>query len=326
VGTPVDPTPEVVQRALRDATNAPGYPATIGSPALQDACVHWLARSLEVQVDKTAILPVIGSKEFIAHLPTLLGLTADNTVAIPEVAYPTYAVGAAVAGCRVVGPTDVADLTWLNSPSNPTGEVLPIETMQAGVERARKSGGVVVSDECYIELGWGARPVSILHPAVTGGQHARVLALHSLSKRSNMAGYRFGFLTGDVDVIAQLRETRKHLGAMVPAPIQAAAIAAFDDDQHVAEQRERYRERREVLLSALEDAGFSHTGGDAGLYLWVTRDEPCWDSVRWFAERGVVVAPGDFYGPAGASHVRVALTASDHDVASAAQRITAPAA
>jgi aspartate/methionine/tyrosine aminotransferase len=203
---------------------------------------------------------------------------------------------------------------------------MTVETMRAAVERARKSGGLIVSDECYIELGWGERPKSILHPAVTGGQHAGVLALHSLSKRSNMAGYRFGFLTGDVDVIAQLRQTRKHLGAMVPAPIQAAAIAAFDDDQHVAEQRERYHKRREILLSAIEDAGFVHTGGDAGLYLWVTRDEPCWDTVRWFAERGVVVAPGDFYGPAGAAHVRVALTASDHDVASAAQRITAPAA
>lgn len=286
----------------------------------------WLARSLDVQVDQTAILPVIGSKEFIAHLPTLLGFSADNTVAIPEVAYPTYAAGAAVAGCRVVGPADGADLIWLNSPSNPTGEVLTAADMQAGVERARESGGLVVSDECYIELGWGERPLSILHPVVTGGRHSRVLALHSLSKRSNMAGYRFGFLTGDVDVIGRLRETRKHLGAMVPAPIQAAAIAALNDDHHVIEQRDRYIRRRGILLDAVRDAGFVHTGGDAGLYLWVTRGEPCWDSVRWFAERGVVVAPGDFYGSAGASHVRVALTASDHDVAAAAQRITAPAA
>lgn len=288
--------------------------------------MRWLERSLDVQVDQTAILPVIGSKEFIAHLPTLLGFTADNTVAIPEVAYPTYAVGAAVAGCRVVGPADAADLIWLNSPSNPTGEVLTVDDMQAGVERARHCGGLLVSDECYIELGWGERPTSILHPAVTGGRHDQVLALHSVSKRSNMAGYRFGFLTGDVDAIGRLRETRKHLGAMVPAPIQAAAIAALDDDQHVVEQRDRYRKRREILLSAVEDAGFVHTGGDAGLYLWVTRGEPCWDSVRWFAERGVVVAPGDFYGSTGASHVRVALTASNQHVSSAAQRITSPAA
>jgi succinyldiaminopimelate transaminase len=288
--------------------------------------VGWLARSLDVHVDPAAILPVIGSKEFIANLPTLLGLSPDNAIAIPEVAYPTYAVGAAVAGCRVVGPTDPADLIWLNSPSNPTGEVSTVEDMQAGVERARESGGLVVSDECYIELGWGERPLSILHPAVTGGRHEHVLALHSLSKRSNMAGYRFGFLTGDADAIGRLRETRKHLGAMVPAPIQAAAIAALNDDQHVIEQRDRYARRRGILLDAVLDAGFVHTGGDAGLYLWVTRGEPCWDSVRWFAERGVVVAPGDFYGSAGASHVRVALTASDHDVAVAAQRITAPAA
>jgi succinyldiaminopimelate transaminase len=325
VGTPVDPTPDVIQRALRESADAPGYPPTIGTPALQDTCVGWLNRSLDVQVTADAILPVIGSKEFIAQLPTLLGFTSDNTVAIPSIAYPTYAVGAAVAGCRVVDSDAGADLTWVNSPSNPTGEVLPPAALREVVARVRRSGGLVVSDECYIELGWGERPTSILHASVVGHDHSQVLALHSLSKRSNMAGYRFGFLTGDSDVIAGLRETRKHLGGMVPAPIQAAAIAAFSDDQHVATQRERYRKRREILLTAVSDAGFVHTGGDAGLYLWVTRDEPCWDSVRWFADRGIVVAPGDFYGAAGASHVRIALTASDHDVSEAARRITAPA-
>lgn len=322
VGTPVDPTPEVVQRALHAASNAPGYPPTIGSPQLQDACVRWLARSLDVHVGTDAILPVIGTKEFIAQLPTLLGLTAQHAVAIPEVAYPTYAVGAAVAGCRVVGPTDAADLTWVNSPSNPTGVVATDDELRAAVQRARRTESLVVSDECYIQLGWGQPPVSILHPSIVGEDHTGVLAVHSLSKRSNMAGYRFGFLTGDPEVITALRGTRKHLGAMVPGPIQAAAIAALDDDDHVVEQRARYRRRRDVLHDALERAGFVHTGGDAGLYLWVTRGEPCWDSVQWFAERGIVVAPGEFYGPAGASHVRVALTASDDHVAEAADRIT----
>jgi len=314
-----------VQRALREAADAPGYPQTIGSSALQEACVGWLQRRLDVSVDTDAILPVIGSKEFIAQLPTLLGFTSSNTVTFPEVAYPTYAVGAAIAGCRIGDAGKSADLMWVNSPSNPTGEVLTVAALRDAVERTRRSGGLVVSDECYIELGWGDAPVSILHSSVTEGNHARVLALHSLSKRSNMAGYRFGFLTGDAAVITELRETRKHLGAMVPAPIQAAAVAALTDDQHVATQRQRYWSRREILLRAVTEAGFVHTGGDAGLYLWITRDEPCWDTVRWFAERGIVVAPGDFYGAAGASHVRVALTASDDDVLEAARRITARA-
>ncbi len=186
---------------------------------------------------------------------------------------------------------------------------------------ARDTGAIVVSDECYIELGWDAEPVSVLHPSVSGGSHVGVLAVHSLSKRSNLAGYRFGFVAGDPALVGDLLAVRKHIGMMVPTPVQMAAIAALGDDEHVAVQRAVYGRRREVLRQALLDAGFRIDHSEAGLYLWATRDEPCWDTVRWCAERGVLVTPGDFYGPAGAEHVRVALTATDAHVAAAAVRL-----
>jgi len=168
-----------------------------------------------------------------------------------------------------------------------------------------------VSDECYVELGWDAEPVSVLHPDVCGDDHARVLAVHSLSKRSNLAGYRFGFAAGDPSLVADLLAVRKHSGMMVPSPVQAAAIAAWNDDEHVAVQREVYRRRRDVLRASLMAAGFRIDHSEAGLYLWATRGEPCWETVAWFADRGILVTPGDFYGPAGALHVRIALTGTD---------------
>jgi succinyldiaminopimelate transaminase len=312
-----------VQNALCAASDAPGYPTTAGTVELRTACADWLSRRHGVQVSSDAILPVIGSKEFIAQLPTLLGLGPNQVVAVPEIAYPTYAVGAAIAGCAVQTEHGNADLTWLNSPSNPTGEVLSVEVMREAVARSRAASGVLVSDECYIELGWDTTPLSVLHPDVVGSDHRGVLALHSLSKRSNMAGYRFGFVTGDPALVGQLLEVRKHVGGMVPLPVQAAAIAAWNDDAHVASQRARYLQRRDALLPALIEAGFRHDGGAAGLYLWVTRGEPCWQTVAWFADRGIMVAPGDFYGSAGREHVRIALTASDEHVNTAVSRITA---
>jgi succinyldiaminopimelate transaminase len=264
----------------------------------------------------------------VAWLPTLLGLGRGSRVLIPELAYPTYAVGATIAGAEAVategltavGPAPV-DLVWLNSPSNPTGRVLPVEHLRKVVAWARERDAVVVSDECYLELGWDVEPVSVLHPSVCDGDHTGLLALHSLSKRSNLAGYRFGLLAGDPQLVAPLLEARKHAGMIVPAPVQAAAVAAFDDDAHVLEQRERYRRRREVLLGAVRSAGFTVTHSEAGLYLWATRDEDCWTTVDWFASRGIVVAPGEFYGPAGAHHVRIALTATDERVTAAAERL-----
>lgn len=328
VGTPVDSTPEVIQRALSAAADSPGYPTTAGTDALRSACARWMQRRLECQVDPRAVMPGIGSKELVASIPRLLGLAAGSRAVIPRIAYPTYAVGVLLADGEPIAtdePESVEDaaLVWLNSPSNPTGAVLSPDRMAQIVAWARQAGAVVLSDECYIELGWEATPRSILHPQVCGGSHDGLLAVHSLSKRSNLAGYRFGFVAGDPRLVDDLLAVRKHAGMMVPGPVQAAAVAALDDDEHVIEQRGRYARRREVLRSALEQAGFRVDASEAGLYLWATRDEPCWETVAWFADRGVLVTPGDFYGPAGDRHVRVALTVSDEGAESLAERITA---
>lgn len=329
VGTPVDPVPDVVRQALADASDSPGYPTVHGTAALRRAAVEWMERRLAVTVvGADAVLPAIGTKELVASLPMLLGLGSASRVMVPELAYPTYDIGAQVVGADVivadatmaVGPGRV-DLVWLNSPSNPTGRVLPVEHLRKVVMWARERGAIVVSDECYIELGWDAQPVSVLHPDVCGESADSVLALHSLSKRSNMAGYRAGFVTGDALLVEALLQARKHLGFMMPAPVQAAMKAALDDDVHVVEQRRRYSTRRQLLVAALREAGFAVEHSEAGLYLWVTRDEPCMETVSWFAQRGVLVAPGDFYGARGARHVRVALTASDERVEAAAARI-----
>ena len=329
VGTPVDPVPATVQAALAAASDSPGYPLTAGTPALRDAISEWAARTLRAAIDPAAVIPTVGSKELVALLPTLLGLGPGDTVVVPEVAYPTYDVGARVAGCEIVvsdsthalGPQRVA-LVWINSPSNPTGRVLPVEHLAKVVAWARERGAIVVSDECYLELGWDAAPVSVLDERVNGGSYDGILAVHSLSKRSNLAGYRAGMLLGDGALIAPILEARKHLGLMVPAPVQAAMVAALGDSTHVAEQRERYARRRDHLLSALLDAGFSVEHSEAGLYLWASRGERCWETVSWLAERGILVAPGEFYGQAGARHVRVALTATDERVAAAVRRLS----
>ena len=328
VGTPVDPTPQLIQDALGAAADAPGYPTVAGRDDLRAACSAWMERSLGVHVHPTAVLPGIGSKELIASIPRMLGLDSRARIVIPRIAYPTYAVGAVLAGCEPIATdepesVDGAALVWLNSPGNPTGSVLPVQRMAEIVAWARANDVIVISDECYIELGWESEPVSILHPSVCGDSHEGVLAVHSLSKRSNLAGYRFGFVAGDQQVVGDLLAVRKHAGMMVPTPVQYAAIAALGDDEHVAEQRERYRGRRDVLRAALTGAGMRIDDSEAGLYLWATRSEPCWDTVAWFADRGIVVTPGDFYGPAGAQHVRVALTATDAQVAEVAARLAA---
>jgi len=331
VGTPVDPTPGVVQEALTAAADAPGYPMTYGTSALRAAVAGWFARRREVPgLDPDGVLPTIGSKEMVAWLPTLLGLGAGDVVVHPEVAYPTYDVGARLAGATPVasdgltslGPQRVR-LVWLNTPSNPTGRVLPTAHLRKVVDWARERGAVVASDECYAELGWSAAapPVSLLHPDVCGGDHRGLLVLYSLSKQSSMAGYRAAFAAGDPALVRDLLEVRKHAGMMVPAPVQAAMVAVLGDDAHVAEQKKRYAVRREQLLPALRGAGFRVDDSDAGLYLWATRDEDCWATVERLAAIGILVAPGSFYGPAGARHVRVALTATDERVVAAVSRL-----
>ncbi len=338
IGTPVDPTPEVVREALRDATDSPGYPQVAGLPETRRACRDWLARRAGVTgLDPEAVLPVIGSKELIASLPTQLGLGPGDLVAYPELAYPTYEVGAALAGARAVatdsltalGP-EVPALLWVNSPSNPTGRVLPVEHLRKMVDWCRHRGTLLVSDECYLECAWDATPVSVLHPDVCGGSTEGLLAVHSLSKRSNLAGYRCGFVAGDPAVVGELLAVRKHLGLMMPGPQQRAMVAALDDDAHVRAQHALYAARRAVLREALQRAGFRIDHSEASLYLWAQRlvggvGEDCWDTLAWLAERGILGAPGSFYGAAGRQHVRVAFTATDERVASAAARLAADA-
>jgi len=371
IGTPVDPVPGVVKDALTAAADSPGYPLTKGTTAVRAAAADWLARRHGVTVDPDDVLPLIGTKELIAWLPTLLGCQAGDRVSFPELAYPTYDIGARLAGAEAVA-TDYPDhagadpgrsgpdrggpgqfgplqsgpvqsgpvqsgpllsgpdqsgfgpirLAWLNSPSNPTGRVLPTARMRELVMWARTAGAVLASDECYIDLGFEAAPVSLMHPDVCGGSHQGLLAVYSLSKRSNMAGYRAGLVCGDPDLIAALLEIRKHAGMAMPAPIQAAMTAALSDDTHAAEQHARYARRREVLRPALEQAGWVVSHSEAGLYLWATHPRyDCWESVGVLSEAGILVSPGEFYGPAGIRHIRVALTATDERIAAAVSRL-----
>ncbi|MEU7643235.1 bifunctional succinyldiaminopimelate transaminase/glutamate-prephenate aminotransferase [Streptomyces huasconensis] len=329
VGTPVDPVPELIQKALIGAADSPGYPTVWGTAELRDAITGWCERRLGARgITHREVLPVVGSKELVAWLPTQLGLGPGDVVAYPRLAYPTYEVGARLARADYVvydEPTDLdptrLKLLWLNSPSNPTGRVLTREELTRTVTWAREHGVLLVSDECYLELGWEADPVSVLHPDVCGGSYEGIVAVHSLSKRSNLAGYRAAFIAGDAAVLGDLLQIRKHGGMMTSAPTQAAVVAALGDDEHVREQRERYAARRAALRDALLKHGFRIEHSEASLYLWATREESCWDTVGHLAERGILVAPGDFYGPAGDRFVRVALTATDERVAAAVERL-----
>jgi succinyldiaminopimelate transaminase len=359
VGTPVDPTPDVVRAALTAAADAHGYPQTWGTPALREAVVAWFARRRGVpDVNPDGVLPTIGSKELVAWLPTLLGAGPGDVVAFPAVAYPTYDIGARLAGASpqpmhsltdlgpvTTGPSmTTPKLLWLNSPSNPTGQVLDHQHLTKVVRWARQHGVIVASDECYAELDWradvmaggtssglptpGAVP-SILDPRVCGGSHEGLLAVYSLSKQSSMAGYRAAFVAGDPALVGRLLEIRKHAGMMVPWPVQQAMLAALTDDTHVAEQRVRYGIRRWHLRTALEHAGYRIDYSDAGLYLWVTRrgvedagaGSRCWTILDEMADLGILVAPGSFYGAAGGRHVRIALTATDERIGAAVQRL-----
>ncbi|HWH25869.1 MAG TPA: succinyldiaminopimelate transaminase [Pseudolysinimonas sp.] len=331
VGSPVDPTPALIREALEAASNAPGYPTAAGSRVLRAAIVDWYDRRHGVTLGEANVMPTVGSKEFIALLPLLLGLHSGDTVVQPTLAYPSYAVGAALVGASVTvsdEPDEWPDdtkLVWLNSPSNPDGRVLSIEFLARAVARARELGAVIANDECYTELNWrGSGPTpTILDERVIGDSRRLVLSVSSLSKSSNLAGYRAGFVAGCGDLIAEFVQARKHLGLAPPAPIQAAVAVALGDDAHVDAQREVYRARRMRLQAAFEAAGFRVDSSDAGLYLWLTRGDDAWATIDALAELGILAAPGTFYGDAGTHHVRVAITTTDERVSAAEVRLRA---
>ena len=356
VGTPVDESPDVARAALAAASDAPGYPATVGTSALREAVIGWMERRRGVAgLSDDAVIPTIGSKESVALLPLQLGAGPGDIIVHPRAAYPTYDVGARLAGATPVPVDTDADpdtwnlpagrddgpaapvIVWLNSPGNPDGHVLGIDQLARVVVWARRRGAVVVSDECYAELAW-AEPwateggPSLVAPRVAGARDdgssdlSGLVCLYSLSKQSNLAGYRAAFLAGDPAIVGALTQVRKHSGMLMPAPVQAAMVAALGDDAHVAAQREIYRRRRRVLVEATAAAGLvNDPASAAGLYLWLSgpRNMSAFDLVGAFAELGIVVAPGDFYGEAGAGRVRMSLTDTDERVDAAARRLHA---
>lgn len=342
IGTPVDPTPALIQDALKGAADAPGYPTTHGTQALRQAIADWFARRRNVPgLDPADIMPTVGSKELVAWLPLLLGLGAGDVVVRPTVAYPTYDMGAVFAGATSVAADSLEELdaktrakvrlVWVNSPGNPTGIVRGVDELKTLVGQAREIGAVVASDECYGELGWGkwdpenggeAVP-SVLDPRVSAGSYEGLLAIYSLSKQSNMAGYRAAFVAGDAAIVANLINSRKHAGMIVPYPVQEAMRVALSDDTHVSAQKALYRSRREQLVGALEAFGLTIHHSEAGLYLWCTAGEDTWTTIGRLAELGIVAGPGTFYGAAGEGFIRVALTGSDERIAAATRRLGA---
>lgn len=297
---------------------------TTGSKELREAISRY-CREVLGATGEFDVLPTIGSKELVAWLPLLL--QAEHVI-IPKIAYPTYRVGALLARSRITEveidatswpKPDESTLIWINTPSNPTGRVHSQEEMKA-VLALRSSGAVVASDECYFSFPDSKVPISTFR--VANGENGGLLVVHSLSKRSNIAGYRGAFVAGDPTLIARLLEIRKHAGMMMPAPIQRATAIALSDEVHVKEQAARYADRRARLRPALESAGFRTEHSEAGLYLWCSNGSSDWDQVDWFAERGVIVTPGRFYGDAGINHIRIALTASDRAIDKVIDRIS----
>jgi succinyldiaminopimelate transaminase len=337
IGSPVDETPAIIGAALASATDAHSYPTTAGTPVLRAAIVDWFERRRGVSgLTEANVLPTIGSKEVVALLPLMLGLGEGDVVVHPRAAYPTYAIGAAIAGASALASDDPSEwpaetkLVWLNSPGNPDGRVLDLETLRAARARALELDAVIVNDECYAELGWDApwdeQPIpSLLDPRLTGGNRSNTLVIYSLSKQSNMAGYRAAFIAGCSRLIARITTVRKHAGLMVPAPLQEAMVVALGDDAHVHAQRELYRARRDVLLPALTDAGFSIENSEAGLYLWATEGRDAWESIERLAGLGILAGPGTFYGDFHPQNVRFSLTATDERIAAAAARLSASA-
>lgn len=342
IGTPVDPTPAVIRDALAAATDAHGYPTTHGTVQVRQAIVDWFNRRRGVPgLSVEQVMPTIGSKELVAWLPFLLGLGKGDVVVRPSVAYPTYDIGAQLAGATAVAADSLDELdadtrarvrlVWVNSPANPTGIVRGVDELKKLVDDARSLGAVVASDECYAELGWGEWDTqrggklvpSILDSRVCGESQQLVFSVYSLSKQSNFAGYRGAFIAGDAEIMPNLINSRKHAGMIVPTPVQAAMAAALNDDAHVEAQKDLYRARRDLLLPAVQKFGLTVENSEAGLYLWATAGEDTWTTVQRFAELGILIGPGVFYGESGEGYVRLALTGSDSDIEKAAARLKA---
>lgn len=334
IGTPFDPPPAAVIEALGSSNAERGYPPSIGLPAFREAAAAWLNRIAATNIGADDVRATIGSKEVVAGIPHWLRLRRPDldTVLYPAVAYPSYAMGARLANCRAVpvpvddqwridlSAIDPADAEralclWINTPGNPAGG---IDDLAAAAAWGRANGVPVLSDECYIEFTWDGAPQSILQHGTDG-----VLAVHSLSKRSNLAGARAGFYAGDADLVHYLGELRKHAGFMPPGPVQHAAVAAFSDQTHVVEQRERYRQRLELGREMLAAVGVESEMPGGGFYLWAAApDGDAWAlAERLASEAGVLVSPGEFYGDAGSGHIRVAMVQPDDRLHLAAQRL-----
>jgi aspartate/methionine/tyrosine aminotransferase len=292
-----------------------------------------MQRKFDVSIPTSQIAACIGSKEFVATTPQYMKLRSPDrdTVLFPAVSYPTYEMGAILAGCRPVavpmtptGGLDVAKISasdisralmiWSNSPNNPTGD---LDDLKSIAQWGRKYRVPVFSDECYVEFTWSRQPESILQHGVDG-----VIALHSLSKRSNLAGVRVGFYAGDNNIVNYLKEVRKHVGMLVPGPTQAAAVVALSDDAHVTVQRDVYLRRLERLATVLSKwSGFNIDLPKGGFYLWFDAKDGWAFAEQLAKEGGALVSPGDFYGAGGANNVRVAVVAPDAKIALVAQRL-----
>ena len=333
IGTPFDPPPPSVVDALGSA-DARGYPTSNGVVAFREAAAGWLERFLDVSVSPDQVAACIGTKELVAGMPQWLRLRTPerDTVLYPAISYPTYEMGATLAGCRAV-PVPVRDdwtvdlaaideadaeralCLWVNTPGNPAGG---LDDLGAAAEWGRARGVPVLSDECYVAFTWDGPPRTILHHGTEG-----VLAVHSLSKRSNLAGGRAGFYAGDAELVAYLREVRKHAGFMVPSPVQAAAVAALADEDHVDVQRDRYHRRLLALQAAMAGIGLDVPMPGGGFYLWVPAPGgDAWALTERLArDGGAIVSPGEFYGDAGRGHVRIAAVQPDERIALVVQRL-----
>jgi succinyldiaminopimelate transaminase len=319
MGEPREETPAFIREALIEAVKplAP-YPSAEGLAELREAIAAWVGRRFGAEVDPaTEVIPTLGSKEAVFSLANVFD---GDYVVIPSPAYPVYDRGARFAGKAVLElplvesngwlpdltgvPWDQVAVLWLNYPNNPTGATATVEFYAEAAALAREHGFVVACDEAYSELYFdGAPPVSALQVPDRG----HLVALNTLSKRSSMPGYRSGFVAGDPEVIAALKKYRPNVGVAPLEITQRAAIAAWNDEEHVTEVRERYRAKRDVLLPALEALGLRSAGGDASFFLWMDAGPDAEALAAEWLEAGVIVAPGSFFGPAGEGYLRIAL-------------------